>query len=337
MKPQLHDFSHNLNTLGVRKNRQFKSMTSKSISLNVGCELVYEAHVPTPILLLIRPCSKPDQKLLSESFTAESDVPVQYCRDAHGNDLIRTMLVEGVNVFRHEAALLVPDRFEELNLQTTAESIERLPIDILRYTFPSRYCESDKLHDFAKSRFGHLQRGTALAQEICTWVHRNIEYRFGSGAYHLSAAEVLQRGYGVCRDIAHVMVTLCRACDLPARYVAGHIPRLPDNRPDRDSDMGVDFHAYCEVHVDGQWLTFDPRHNRPLKGRVKVAHGMDAVDTAIATMYGDINIVQLRVWSCQTDGRAILEYHPAQNGHRSGKTYSLSDRSAPQRTIEVIC
>lgn len=170
---------------------------------------------------------------------------------------------------------------------------------MLRYTLPSRYCESDKLTGFAHETFGHVPRGVARAQAICHWVAQHIEYRYGSGSPTLSACEAMQRGYGVCRDFAHVLIALCRAADMPARYVAGYIPLMPGNEVEGDSDIGTDFHAYAEVYAGGRWRTFDARYMQPLAGRIKIAHGMDAVDAAFATFYGNVDILRFEAWARQ--------------------------------------
>ena len=110
----------------------------------------------------------------------------------------------------------------------------------LRYTLPSRYCDSDKLMNFAWNHFGQIPHGLPRVQAICDWVHNNIEYRFASGRPDLSASEVIERRYGVCRDFAHAAIALCRAFNLPARYVTGHLPDIGYVDP----GTPMDFHAY---------------------------------------------------------------------------------------------
>ena len=99
--------------------------------------------------------------------------------------------------------------------------------------------------------------GLPRVQAICDWVHHNIEYRFGSGRPDLSASEVIERRHGVCRDFAHAAIALCRAFNLPARYVTGHLPDVGYVDP----GTPMDFHAYCEVYLGQEWLTFDARFN----------------------------------------------------------------------------
>jgi transglutaminase-like putative cysteine protease len=132
-------------------------------------------------------------------------------------------------------------------------------------------------------------------QAICDWLHTNIEYRFGSGSPELSAWDVLQRGYGVCRDFAHLAVALNRAFNVPARYVTGHLPDI--GAPDPENHM--DFHAYGEVYVGGHWYTTDARFHVPRIGRIKISCGADAVDGAFSTIYGGASLSYFQVWAYQ--------------------------------------
>jgi transglutaminase-like putative cysteine protease len=272
------------------------------MTLRAGCMLSYIARGEVPLLLLIRPRLEAQQILLQEASTHSPAQPAEHFADSHGNTFIRTMLAPGVNVIRHDMLLLVPNRDENQGLPTDLASPAALPPDVLRYTFASRYCESDRLAQFAHERFDHLRDNPAqMVEAICSWTHANIEYRYGTGSSLLSAGDILARGYGVCRDYAHVMVALCRAMDIPARYAAGYLPYLDPHTA--EGDMGVDFHAYCEVYLGGHWHIYDPRYNRTHKGRIKIAHGMDAVDCAFATFYGEVVLDGFQVWAYDIGGR----------------------------------
>jgi transglutaminase-like putative cysteine protease len=271
---------------------------SNTITVRAGCVLAYEVAKPTSILLLLKPRRGPQQILVEEKFVFGNEEPVEQFLDSHGNTIFKTVLLPGVNEYRHDAFYFVPDRPDNAGLPTEPIPTDRLPFGVLRYTLPSRYCESDKLVSFAQGKFGHFARGVEQVQAVSDWTHRNIEYRYGSGSPFVSACDVIERGYGVCRDFAHVMVALCRALDLPARYVAGHMPYLGV----AEGDIGIDFHAYCEVYLGGHWHTFDARYNKPHVGRIKIAHGMDAVDAAFATIYGDVDFLKFEVWAYQATG-----------------------------------
>lgn len=268
----------------------------------MGCRLGYHATEPRAALFIVQPHSGTQCIVVRNTFTASTGASVTREVDSHGNVVLRTMLAPGYNAFCQDAIYIVPDAsdYDSFNAEKTliaTASIDRAPIDVLRYTVPSRYCESDKLADFALQQFGHYCDKAEQVQAVCDWVHHHIEYRYGSGDQQLSACDVLERGYGVCRDFAHLTVALCRALDIPARYVAGYVPRLAGCEYPADSDIGIDFHAYAEIWLGGRWQTFDARHNRPLRGRVKVAHGMDAADTPIAAFYGPVDCVTFKVWA----------------------------------------
>jgi transglutaminase-like putative cysteine protease len=165
----------------------------------------------------------------------------------------------------------------------------------LRYTLPSRYCDSDKFANFAWEKFGHIEHGMPRVMAISQWIHENFEYRYFSESFELSAWDVLQRGYGVCRDFAHLAIALNRTFNLPARYVTGHLPDI--GFPDPKNHM--DFHAYAEVYVGGQWFTIDARFHVPRIGRIKVSSGLDAVDGAFSTIYGGATLNYFQVWAYQ--------------------------------------
>lgn len=266
-------------------------------TIRVGCKLVYEAWQPATINLQFRPIPNDKQVLVEEQLVFGNGMPVEEFTDLFGNVVYRTSLVPGVNEYRHDAVFQVRSEPEPVGPSADFIPAGRLPAEVLRYTLPSRYCDSDRLAAFALSQFGHLSPGLEQANAICEWTHRHVTYRYGCGNPLHAASEVVEGGGGVCRDFAHVMITLCRALDLPARYVAGHVPYLGV----AEGDAGVDFHAYCEVYLGGSWHTFDPRFNQPRRGRIKIAHGLDAVDAAFATIYGEAVQTYFQVWSYQVE------------------------------------
>lgn len=157
----------------------------------------------------------------------------------------------------------------------------QLPHELLRYTLPSRYCDSDKLMNFVWNQFGRIPHGLPRVQAICDWIHHNIEYRYLFRPLRF----IRLRGH---RPASRRLPRLCSAFNLPARYVTGHLPDIGCIDP----GTPMDFHAYCEVYLGQKWLTFDPRYNIPRIGRVKVAHGADAVDGAFAAIYGEASLAR---------------------------------------------
>ena len=271
--------------------------TPLNLTVRVGCRMVYEATVATPILFVVRPRTDERCMVCSEKLTIGFGLPALEFQDGQGNITHRAMLLPGRNEICHDALVAVSSLHDPHGHGLIPEPIIFLPTNLLRYTLPSRYCDSDKLRDFAWKHFGQVPHGPLRVQAICDWVHRHIEYRYGSGQPDLSASEVLARRYGVCRDFAHCAIALCRAFNLPARYVTGHLPDIGFTDP----GSPMDFHAYFEVYLGGSWYTFDARFNVPRIGRVKVAHGLDAVDGALSTIYGEATLSYFEVWAYQVN------------------------------------
>ena len=275
-----------------------KTPPELNLTIRVGCSLVYEVSGTASLLLNLKP--RPDRRhvVLAEalSFGLSDVLRPEELVDSHGNKVYRVKLAPGQNLFRHDAIVAVSSQPDNHDLPGgRALDPGELPAEVLRYTLPSRYCDSDKLGNFAWEKFGQVEHGLPRVQAISRWLHDNIEYRYCSGRPDLSAWDVLQRGYGVCRDFAHLAVALNRTFNLPARYVTGHLPDIAF--PDPDNHM--DFHAYAEVFVAGNWFTTDARFHVPRIGRIKVSCGMDAVDGAFSTIYGAASLTYFQVWAYQ--------------------------------------
>jgi transglutaminase-like putative cysteine protease len=266
------------------------------LTLRVGCRLVYEATGPAALVLNLNLRPGTHHAVLAESLTIGDGLPCEASVDFHGNRLLRVPLRSGSNVITHDAIVKVSSRPDNHELPpSVASDIGRLPMDVLRYTLPSRYCDSDKLTHFAWQQFGHIEHGWPRVQAISLWLHQNIEYRYSSGRPDLSAWDILQRGYGVCRDFAHLAIALNRTFNLPARYITGHLPDI--GVPDPLGHM--DFHAYAEVFIGGHWFTTDARFHVPRIGRITVSRGLDAVDGAFSTIYGGAQLSFFQVWAYQ--------------------------------------
>jgi transglutaminase-like putative cysteine protease len=266
------------------------------ITVRVGCSLVYEATGSASLLLNLKLAADPRRSVLFEALALGDNLPFEEFADSHGNNVYRVALNSGTNCFRHDAIVAVPSQPDNHGLVPgQPEAIAELPAALLRYTMPSRYCDSDKLTNFAWEKFGHVEHGWARVQAISRWIHQNIEYRYMSGQPDLSASDILQRGYGVCRDFAHLAIALNRTFNLPARYVTGHLPDIGFPSPEDH----MDFHAYGEVYIGGTWFTTDARFDVPRIGRIRVSCGQDAVDGAFSTIYGGANLTYFQVWAYQ--------------------------------------
>ena len=265
--------------------------------VRAGCEFIYHTDFLTPLFLTLKPRQTAFQHVEVESQRFDPPQAAHEYEDAHGNIIRRIRLRPGLNTVRHDSLVRVPSVVENAGGFGPAVPVEALPDELLRYTLPSRYCDGDKLLDFAFEKFGHVPHGHERVQAICDWVHHNIEYRQFSGSPTKSAADTVADGFGVCRDFAHTAVALSRTFNIPTRYVTGYVSDIAF----LDSGTPMDFHAYMEVYLGHRWHPFDARFNVPRVGRIKIAHGLDAVDGAFATVYGMASWRKFEVWSYQID------------------------------------
>ena len=166
--------------------------------------------------------------------------------------------------------------------QIAETPVANLPGEVLSNLYPSRYCQSDFLQDIAIKEFGNLEHGYSRIQAIRDWVFNHVTFRMNTSTAHTTAIDTYTSKVGVCRDFAHLMIALCRALSIPARFVTGI---------DYGSDpiLGpTDFHAYVEVYLEGRWYIFDPSGVAVPMGFLRLSTGRDAADTAIATIFGTV-------------------------------------------------
>jgi len=283
------------------------------VTLRVGCHLVYEVSGSAVLLLNVQPLRDRRHQVIMETFTLGPGLPTEEFTDSHGNRVHRLTLRPGQNVIHHDAIVAASSQLDNHDFASFLPSpIATLPPALLRYTLPSRYCDSDKLTNFAWEKFGQVEHGLPRVQAISEWLHHNIEYRYLSGRPDLSAWDVLQRGYGVCRDFAHLAIALNRTFNLPTRYVTGHLPDV--GFPDPEGHM--DFHAYAEVWLGGHWFTTDARFHVPRIARIKVSAGSDAVDGAFSTIYGGASLSHFEVWAYQVPRGTVTVGDPVDLSRR---------------------
>lgn len=290
------------------------------ITIRVGCSLVYEVTGSATLLLNLQPSENGRNEVVFQALSMGDNLLDKPFVDSHGNLVHRVPLAPGRNLFRHDAIVRLssqPDNYDLFDRAPVAPV--DLPAALLRYTLPSRYCDSDKLVDFAWEKFGNVEHGWPRVQAISKWVHENIEYRYMSGKADMSAWDVLQRGYGVCRDFAHIAVALNRAFNIPARYVTGHLPDIGFPEPDGH----MDFHAYAEVYLGGDWHTIDARFDVPRIGRVKLSCGQDAVDGAFSTIFGGATLTYFDVWAYQVKRDTVGVGDPVDLSLRLDNTFTV--------------
>ena len=172
--------------------------------------------------------------------------------------------------------------------------VEDLPADTLVYLLGSRYCETDQLSAVAWDLFGSTPKGWPRVQAICDFVHQHIEFGYHHARRTRTAWEAYQEGRGVCRDFAHLGVTLCRCMNIPARYCTGYVTDIGIEPP---PTAPMDFAGWFEAWLGDRWYTFDPRNNTPRIGRILMGHGRDACDVALSNTFGPNFLESFTVWA----------------------------------------
>ena len=160
--------------------------------------------------------------------------------------------------------------------------VRALPLEVMHYVYPSRYCQSDRLLKLASREFGALPQGYGRIEAIQRWVQQRVTFTSNTSNSNTSAVDTLIEEVGVCRDFAHLMIALCRALNVPARMATG---------TDYGADAALgppDFHAYVEVYLGDRWYIFDPSGTAIPMGLVRFGTGRDAADVAFATIFGGV-------------------------------------------------
>ncbi|WP_068140308.1 transglutaminase-like domain-containing protein [Roseimaritima ulvae] len=253
--------------------------------IKVGSRLDYQVKADTTFLFNISVARNEHQQIVEESLRVEPFHEVEECAVGPlGNRLIRLSVPPGDLTVRYDATVsLNAEQADATDLSETP--YERLPAEVLTYLNPSRYCESDELLDFAMQQFGTLLPGYSRVTAICNWTYDELAYEPGSTGPTTTACDVLEQKQGVCRDYAHVAISLCRAMGIPARYVSGYAVNLTP----------PDFHGFFEAYLDGRWFLFDPTRLAPVGGFVRIGTGRDAADVAFCTIRGSAESTRMEV------------------------------------------
>ena len=243
--------------------------------MRTRCTLDFRFEYPTPLILMLRARSGRRQWIGGEHYTMAPHVTVREYTDIFGNLCQRLIAPAGEFQVRTSADVITTDAIEQAPGSEFVE-IDHLPDDVLMYLLPSRYCESDRFQEMAREIVDGVTLGYDQVDRITQWLRDNISYAPGTSAFPVSAVEVNLQGQGVCRDLSHLGIALCRALSIPARLVVGY---LYDLHP-------MDMHAWFEAYVNNRWYTFDATESTLRGGRLAVAYGRDAADVAIYTQFG---------------------------------------------------
>jgi transglutaminase-like putative cysteine protease len=237
--------------------------------------LKFEIAILTPFVLMLRPRSGAQQWIAREEYMLKPSVPVFEFTDEYGNLCQRLTAPVGSFEIATSAEVMTADRIDHAPGAPFVE-IQDLPDSVLSYLLPSRYCESDRFHQMATEITAGQRPGYDQVSAIINWLRNNIQFQPGSSDVPISAVDVNSRGVGVCRDLAHLGIALCRSLSIPARMVVGYLHQL----------QPMDLHAWFEAYVGSRWYVFDATQARMHAGYVAVGYGRDAADVAVYSQFG---------------------------------------------------
>jgi transglutaminase-like putative cysteine protease len=252
-------------------------------TFHIDCELDYDVQQQSLFVFNLGVPSTPTQRVIAESFSTTPANPLDEFRDGSGyNRFLRIDVPPGRFNIRYLATVEVqaPDR----DTFAPETPLAKVPGEVLSFVQGSRYCEVEALYGFAVRKFGNLPQGYQRVQSICRWVKENVDYQVGSSTTTYSARDVLAIRAGVCRDFAHLVIALCRALNIPARFVTAYT---------KYEDPPPDFHAVVEAFLGDRWYLFDPTELSPISDLIRLGTGRDASDVPFATYFGAARLRRL--------------------------------------------
>lgn len=260
--------------------------------IRAGYELGFMTNVATPMvaMLHIHPSRFPDLTT-AHRIVADRPVDMEDYVDGFGNVCTRFTVPAGG--LKLSCDFVVEDDCEPDPQRPDAaqHSPDMLPPEVMVYLLGSRYCDTDRLSNIAWNLFGHVPPGWQRVQAIIDYVHGHLRYGYEHARSTRTAYEAYQEQVGVCRDFAHLAIALCRCMNIPARYCSGYLGDIGI----APVDIPMDFHAWFEVYLGGAWHSFDARHHVPRIGRILMAAGRDAADTALTTAFGPAWLTSFKV------------------------------------------
>lgn len=251
--------------------------------LDLDIHLHYRMEQVTDVLLQVEAAATDDQTIVKAN--------IQFSETAH---FARIMAEDGIGerLWLRVDGDFTCDYKSKMRIERSDLPIadmkqvtpHRLPGDTIKYLMPSRFCASEDFYNFVEAEFG-AHAGGARVMAMRDWIEDRFDYVSGASHAQTTALDTFVQRQGVCRDFAHVLITLCRASTIPARFVSGF---APDVTP-------PDFHAAVEVFLDDDWHLVDPTGMAKASEMAIIGVGVDAAHVAFMTSYGWADLVEQRV------------------------------------------
>ncbi len=259
------------------------------IRFDLSIILDYTVLEASDFIFNIQPACTAQQRITWEQLEIAPDVAaMEDVQGTPGNRFLRVRSQPGALRVKYDAIVDVAHHFE-LPDDVAELAIRELPAEVLPFVYPSRYCPSDKFVPIAIGEFGTLAPGYARVEAVRRWVQGRTRFTPGASHASTSAMDTYKSGQGVCRDYAHLMIAMCRALNMPARFMSsvdyGADPALGP----------IDFHSCVEVFLGDRWYLFDPSGISPRTGLVRIGTGRDASDASFATIFGKVQWASPRI------------------------------------------
>jgi transglutaminase-like putative cysteine protease len=291
---------------------------SSRVRLALDVDLAYEVRddAGADFILNIHAARTPHQSVRTESLVFSRQLAAEVATDpVSAARFVRFHAPKGPLQVTYRATVDITHHRQDAG--TLAEvPVRCLPLEVMPFIYPSRYCQSDRLQGMATERFGRLPRGHVRVAAIRDWVRQHVRFASNTSNSATSALDTLIDQAGVCRDFAHLVVALCRASNIPARVATG---------TDYGADPALgppDFHAYVEAFLGDRWYIFDASGSAIPMGFLRLGTGRDAADVAFATIFGDVVAEPPRV------GTQALEAPGYERPHHTADALSTSAGSA---------
>ncbi|WP_439533004.1 transglutaminase-like domain-containing protein [Polymorphobacter sp.] len=268
------------------------------MQLRVGFDIVYNCPVQTDMLMMLSLHPSQNHRLVTDNrMTVSPPLVMRPYLDSYGNLCHRVTVPAGDVRFACDFIVTADDQAESQPVGLAASPISEMPDDVLLFLLPSRYCEVDKLSNLAWEKFGHLTPGWTQVEAVLAYVHQHLRFDYKLARPDRSAVDAHQEQLAVCRDFAHLAITLLRAINIPARYATGWLgdirwPRVPGPQ---------DFSGWAQIWMAGRWWDVDARHVKPRHGRVLMGVGRDAADVALSTAFGEPTLTRFHIISDEVD------------------------------------
>lgn len=304
------------------------------LRMDYQVKLQYESRGHGDFVLNICPARTRSQRVLNETLAVEGATPSYTFTDPVTANRINRLYTEGGPVTVRYAGTV---ELEHVIVDATTieeRAIRSMPSEVVPYILPSRYCPSDKMRSLALAVFGNVAPGYTRVAAICEWVTQHVRFTPDAAGTGKCAMETFDSRTGGSRDYAHLMIAMCRALNIPARYVTGVDYGA-------DSELGpTAFQAYAEVFLGQRWYLFDASGMMPVMGLIRIGTGRDAADVSFETLFGNVHGSR-PVVGIQLLAGGETQIEPVASAHQAistamGSLYFHAAEPAPQAVRTLV-